>query len=314
MPSSVKKFDFHQLESVSPGDLHLMNTLRHYAPAGRGRQTLLRRLEQVLQHITRGGCTLHSRGFRLEEATAWKGRLGPARSGGGEAAVYTVLSAVPGGPQAILVWEPILVLALIDRILAGELTEVPGLRSLSDIERGVLSYVMAKLCQACHGELAAGAMPIRLERIHEDSEAAANLVSSAEQVAVAEVTIALPELSGVMQVVLPDLFIREVMATQARPEPDEAARMASGLEELGDLSFDVSASIGRATLTHREVSQLEAGDIVLLDESQCRYADGHLQGEVTLRPRQHGVPTVVAAIQDVGPPAKLAVTSIIREA
>jgi flagellar motor switch protein FliM len=309
MTASVKKYDFSRLEAVSSSKLELNRILGHYVLEAE-RPRLIRGLEQVLQQCVRGGCTLHSKGFRLEAAKEWQQRLG-------EEAVYAVLSAVPGGPKAVIVWEPVLALSVIDRMLAGELSEIAGRRPLSEIERGVLSYVMAKLCQACHRYVVPDAMPIRLEGLHEDTETVIQLISGAEQLALAEMTLALPELSGVIQIVLPDLFIREVMLSPkglAAAQQVPSAEQVQRLHDLGDLSFLMRASIGSATLRPDEILHLEPGDIVLLDESHCHYDGKALSGNVVFHPARHGAPTIVASIQELGPPAKVEVKDIYREA
>ena len=76
----------------------------------------------------------------------------------------------------------------------------------------------------------------------------------------------------------------------------------------------MQASLGRTTLTANEISQLEVGDIVLLDEPHCYYEQGALSGEVVFHPVRHGVPTIVTRIQDAGPPARVQVKSVHREA
>lgn len=306
MNASVKSYDFSRLASVSSRKLELERVLQHYVvPAER--TELIRALEKVLQECVRGGCTLHTKGFRLESATQWQQRLG-------KRAVYAVLSAVPGGPQALIVGEPVLALSIIDRILAGELTEIAGpSRSLSEIEQGVLSYVLARLCQTCHRFVDPAAMPIRFEEIHEDTESLLPILAGSEEVAVAEVTIALPELSGVVQIVLPELFIAEVMATPAAT-PRASTASVQRLRELGDLSFQLRASVGSATLTAEEVRHLEPGDIVLLDECHALYDGQALSGELVFHPARHGVPTLVASITDAGTPAKVAIKEIYREA
>lgn len=306
MKASVEKYDFSRLASVSMRELELETVLHRYVvPAERSE--LIRALEKVLQECVRGGCTLHSKGFRLEAAGQWLQRVG-------DSAVYAVLSAVPGGPKALLVWEPVLALSVIDRILAGELTEIASPRSLSEIEHGVLSYVLARLCQACHRFVDPAAMPIRLETVHENAAALTSLVAGSEVVALAEVTIALPELSGVVQLVLPELFIREVMATGEVESPRVGATSAQHLHELGDLTFRLRAAVGSATLTAEELKQLEAGDIVLLDRCHAFYDGKILSGDVVFHPARHGVPTFVGSIAEAGPPAKFAIKEIYREA
>lgn len=306
MNASVKKYDFSRLASVSLRELELERILHRYVISAE-RSQLIRALEKALQECVRGGCTLHSKGFRLEAAGQWMQRMG-------DSAVYAILSAVPGGPKALMVCEPVLALSIIDRILAGELTEIASPRSLSEIEFGVLSYVLARLCQVCHRFVDPTAMPIRLEKVHEDAHILESLVAGSEVVALAEVTIALPELSGVVQLVLPELFIREVMATQDVASPRAGQTSVQRLHELGDLSFRMRAAVGSATLTAKEVKQLEAGDIILLDQCHAFYDGQVLKGDIVFHPARHGVPTIVGSITDAGPPAKFAIKEIYREA
>jgi len=308
--STATPFDFSRLESVSLQKLKLTETLQNYLPSEQARDQLRRGIEQTLQQSIRGGCTLHPKGFHLEDAEAWRKQT-PNR------AIYVVLTAAPTGPKALMVWDPVLVLALIDRLLAGELAEIPTARSLSEIETGVFSYLMTKILQVFHEFLAEGSAPLRLQSVEMDRESIMSCLEGAEQLAISDVVMAIPELTGVVQLILPDSFISNLLGAPRAESADkekERVQMEEKLRMIGDLSFPLIASIGETKLTPSEMGSLEPGDIVLVDTPHCRLEEGSLNGDIVFHPTRQGAPTIVTKILESGPPARVEIKEIFREA
>ncbi len=305
--------DFSRLEKISLTERRLRETLDNFIPAGERRLQLQLAIEQALQQSLRGGCTLHGKAYRLEAAEEWRDHAA------GDA-LYVTLSVIPTGAKMVLVWDPVLALALVDRVLGGELKEVPVARQLTEIEIGVISFLLMQACrvfdqmvaESANGEFA----PIRIEKVFHARETLLAAMAGAKQVAVMDVSVAIPELTGLMQMVLPDNFIEEVMQPRVKlPEQTlGVAEERARLESLGDLTFPMRAVVGESALLPAELGALEPGDIVLLDQAHARMEQGRLQGHVQLKALRPGAPTLMTQIRDDGPPAQLEIIEMYREA
>ncbi len=307
----IQSYNFDRLERISRSEMALRETLEHFVPGEEQRFQLLLRLEQCLQQAIRGGCTLHTRNYRLEDAPRWEQRLG-------EGAIYVTLSTLPSAPKMLLVWDSILALSLIDRLLGGELNEVPTPRPLTEIETGVFSYLLMQVCRTFHRffEQGAEAVPIRVEAIFSDTEQVRAAIAGAERVALADVTVAIPELTGQLQLVLPDPFVAEVLAPRVTVPEERVTpiEQRERMKNLGDLNFPMRAVLGEATLSPLELNGLQAGDVVLLDQSHSRLEAGQLRGRVVFEALRSGAPTVVTEIAEAGPPARFVVQEFYHEA
>lgn len=305
MSPSVKEFDLSGLESVSMTDMELENALTAYLPEAESRAALLADLRRTLTQLMRGDCAIHCKDFYFEELDAWKPRLEAE-------GVYILLSGLASGAKALMVWDTVLALEMIDRLLGGEATEMPVRRPLTEIEVGVMSYLITKLLECFHQYLPQEAMPIRLEAVVARREDLAPLYAGVDEIALADFTVVLPHVSGGVQLVLPDSFIFEVMRPQVDlyAEQERQALIDSRLHQVGDLSYPMMASVGETELLPSEIVGLASGDIVLIDVPHVQCQEGQVTGELVLRPLREGAPTIVTDIRENGPPARLEVKKV----
>ncbi len=302
--------DFTGLESISREERLVQDILFHLLPTQESRLKLLLALEQVLQSAIRGGCTLHHKNSQLESLEQWRERV----KGEG---VYVVLSTTPTGPKAVLVWDSILALALVDRLLGGELNEVPVPRILTEIESGVFSYILMKACQAFHVFFADDTLlPVRLEKIVTDMNELNTVFSDCQQIARIDLAMAIPELTGPVQLIIGDAFIKDVLGDRVSlvKEPVSEPEQKQRLQALGDLHFPMRATVGSTALSPQELAGLEPGDIVLLDQAHCRLNQGQLNGELLFYPLRPGAPKIRARIESNGPPAQMRIEEMFQEA
>jgi len=305
---NIEPFNFARLKSVSRAELRLQTILQQFLPTGKKRLKLLHALEKTLQESIRGGCTLHLKDYHLQKTAIWQDRSD-------EAAVYVTLTTAPTGAKALLVFDPVLALCLIDRLLGGSLTEVPAARVLTELEAGVFSYLLMQVCRTFHqSHPSEHQAPIRVAKIFSEPEQLETILAGTERLVVADATVALPELSLPVQIVLPDAFVEEVLAPRSRQPMEQLsiAQQRQGLMAYGDLSFAMRASAGETTLTPREVAHLEAGDIILLDQPHVHFEEGQIAGQLQVYPVHPGAPTFLTKIRDTHAPACLEVMEVYR--
>ncbi len=302
-------YNLSRLESVSRSEMAIQDTLLHFVPEGETRLKLLLAMEQSLQQCIRGGCTLHPQGYRLADAAPWLHRAGTE-------GLYVIFSTVPTGAKALLVFDPVLALALINRLLGGELTEVPAERDLSEIEHGVLTYLLMQVCRSFHDFFGNETAPIRVEKVVTRTEDVQNLIAGTEMMAVADVTVAIPELTGQLQLVLPDMFIEEVLAPRTALPDDSVSgdTQEARLMQLGDLVFPMQACVGELSLSPKEIDGLQVGDIVLVDSPYAHVEGATVKGSLKLYPMRPGAPTVETKIREAGPPARPEVIGLYHDA
>jgi flagellar motor switch protein FliM len=310
---AINPYNFSNIESVSTSERRLHEILDSIIPKGEMRFNFLLSLEKVVQQSIRGGFTLHCKGYHLEDRNTWQARAG-------QNGVHVMLSALSTGSKMLLICDPVLVLALIDRLLGGELHEIPTARKLTEIETGVFSYLLMQLCRAFHefqqSKAESNFAPIRVEKVFSDQDSFEAALAGVKRVATANLTVAIPELTGGVQIVLPDLFVEEVLASFIQTQEVELSEedQLNRLYLMGDLKFHMRATVGETMLTPAEINDLQPGDIVLLDQPHSYLKDNRLEGDVVFYPVQRDVPTIVATIRDTGPPARFEIKEMYRDA
>lgn len=180
-------------------------------------------------------------------------------------AVCAAIIELPSSAPVVIDIEPRLATIVIDRVLGGtgeHLPPHPG--ALTDVERGILAYVIARvLALAAPGAL-------RLAGIVSSSAALAMVLDEDPLVCWP----ARVQIGG--EVGLLRVWLKQRTLSDASPSRD-VGPLAIVLPKL---SVPVWVEAGRAFLSASDASTLEVGDIVLLDEALTNH---ELNGEVLLR-------------------------------
>lgn len=259
-----KPWRLPRLERVSRADLRLREQLEWLEPPAEAVQALCERLQSILGTQV----LLEPEGVQL---------IGPGelRRYLAEPTFLTFLAAGPHRARAVLEVELSLAHALVDTLLGGA-GETVGLRPLTEIEEGVMSFVVLEALKALVPALGEGHPRPRLEGLGRGVEEAVGRVGEEEPVAAVHLRAIFGPQVGEVR-----LFIPSSLLEALQPGPDSErrralhlARLESRLYLLGLVRCWLRADIGYAEISSQDLASLRAKDVVLMDALTARPDQG----------------------------------------
>lgn len=262
--AAFRPFKFSRLEKVSRAQMRLIDRLDWLMPgveaSGQVGQALLARLKELFE----GEVKLQVDYLHVVRPKELRRYLSDP----------TVLAAlVPAAhkPRGFLELEPALAHAAIDQLLGGA-GESVAIRPLTEIEEGVISFMVIETLKSLAPEITPGLPRIRLDGMARSVEDVFSALAEEPHVAVVQLKAALGETSGYLR-----LFIPESVLAMTNPPvgaPARRARTASyaqrHLKRLAGVKTWLRAEIGRAQVAAADLAGLDQGDVVLVDELSCR--------------------------------------------
>ncbi len=259
-----KPFRFTNLEKIS-----------------RLQQQLARRLEWMLPGIGADGHVSESVRQRLRElfeedvslATEYVHVVTPKnlRRYVGEPTFLAVLAPQPNKTRGFLEVEVGLAHIAIDMLLGGS-GEAVSLRPLTDIEEGVMGYVLIETLKALAPSLDPSLPRLRLEGICRGFDEAMQLLGDETHLAVVQLKAVFGQHSGYVRLFIP----ASVLAT-ANPPPDSAIRKArrssqarANIKRLSTVKNWLRAEIGQMAISSADLSELRERDVILIEELTAR--------------------------------------------
>ena len=244
-------------------------------------ERLLRNLEWLLPNVPTTGevssevkCQLHD---MLEEEVTLETELihvvplPKLRQYVGEPTFLAVLAAQPNKTRALLEVELGLAHKAIDLLLGG-VGEAMALRPLTDIEEGMMTYLVIETLRALSVGLDPSLPKLRLESLARSFGEVSSLIGEDESVVVVQLKAAFGAHSGSVR-----LFIPEVVLAAAGPPLDAPVRRArrlatahAGASRLEHIGAVLRVEIGQVEISGGDLAHLTAGDVVLVDGLTCR--------------------------------------------
>jgi flagellar motor switch protein FliM len=229
------------------------------------------------------------------------------------------------GCTAIISLEPALALHFVDLMLGGDGAAVPvpsdfSVRGFTPSERGVLRHIVAVMSRALKTAWSdIGKVGLELQQAAADPRLAA-IYEPMEMMAELRVRIEWGTVSGTLAIAIPTGFLGQFEAALSRtstlhaqgPKGPSGASSADSMRlGLEPVRIDLSAILGRTTLTVERLLSLEVGDVVRLDTDPEEPLELLLEGV----PGFLALPTVrrgniaVSIVDEVAPTASDRATS-----
>ncbi|MFZ5469611.1 MAG: YscQ/HrcQ family type III secretion apparatus protein, partial [Myxococcota bacterium] len=193
----------------------------------------------------------------------------------GDPTFLGVVAPVPHKTRGLLEVELALAHTAIDMLLGGA-GETVALRPLTEIEEGVMTYVLIETLKALSPHLDPGLPRLRLEGLIRGVDEALSLLSEEAQVAVVQLKCVLGGQSGYLR-----LFIPASVLAMTQPPPEAEARRAKRAADfaahrsrLAGVKAWLRAEIGYAAVTSADLVQLRDRDVVLVDQLTVRPDQG----------------------------------------
>jgi len=270
-----KPFRFKGLEKVSRGEAQLVQKLQWLIPGdapAAAAQAILERLRALVES------EVH---FALDDLRM--ARLQDLRRLGDAPTFIAVLSAGPQVGRALLEVELGLAHSVVDLLLGGA-GETVGLRPLTDIEEGVLSYGVLEVLRGLSPSLEPGLARLQLETVTGSmTEALARLGEEVPLVAL-QYKGRVGQHAGTARLLVPlDVLDRSEPAPRS---PAALARIRADLEanrgRLAAVRTWLRAEIGHAEIAAEDLASLREKDVVLMDALSARPDHGS-EGTAELR-------------------------------
>jgi type III secretion system YscQ/HrcQ family protein len=185
-----------------------------------------------------------------------------------------VLAPAPQKPRGFLEIELGLAHAAIDKLLGG--AGDVGHRPLTDIEEGVMSFIILEALKTLAPNLDPGLPRMRLEGVVHTVDDALVLSGEETQLIVVQLKGTLGDQQGFVRLFIPATVVGMTSTPEKGPER-RARRLTEftrNAHRLAAVKVWLRAEIGKAEILGRELARLHTGDVVLLDEITARPDQG----------------------------------------
>jgi len=283
---AIKPFHF-RLKKISGEQQRLLEAVLSFLPKTGLRKRFKDGIEEALtKHI---GEKASVRVEAVSEITheAYVGQLA-------EQPLIAVLECVPVNKKAYLEIDTVLAHSLIGCLLGGGAEENSIKRGFTDIEQGVVQYLLLQLLshvyRMCGEE---SRVHFRFDRFILAPSDLRSLARSDEMVTMLTLRVKVGSFDGYAKLILPNPLVEEAYLDVVAPDE---MREAEAILELGELlkfgNFRVGMWVeaGRTTLTPDDLGELEEDDVILFDETDINLSEGGIGGKALIRvgKGQHG--------------------------
>lgn len=210
--------------------------------------------------------------------------------------VITVITLAPLSSNAVFEIEPTSAMFFVDRVLGGTGNALAQARELTEIEQMVIRRMVAGMLDHLReGWRNIADVKPRVESV-ETNPMFAQIVAPSEMCAVISFGLSCGELAGHMSLCLPYLMMEPVLpklsafiwfaGSRRNDGPSAAGKVQSRLEEV---DVPVTAELGSANITLRELLELAPGDVVQLNRNISELLPVSVGGQLALmaRPGTH---------------------------
>ncbi|MDY7225532.1 type III secretion system cytoplasmic ring protein SctQ [Hyalangium rubrum] len=267
-----KPFRFQNLERVDRTQSGLSARAQRLLPLPSSVETLYSRLKALFDAEPRFSLV----SVQIRPATELRRHLG-------ESSFLTVLA--PGAHKSRVIMEVELALAhnVVDMLLGGA-GETVGLRPLTDIEEGVMSFVILEALKALTPGLEPNVPRLRLESVARGLDEVAAKLGEDELVIAVHLNATIGPYTGMVRLVIPGSVVSA--ADEGRKLPERRIRLRSdikaNLKMLSTVRTWLRAEIGQAEVASSDLAYIRVKDVVLMDALTARPDRGE-KGTATLR-------------------------------
>ncbi|MFL5320149.1 MAG: type III secretion system cytoplasmic ring protein SctQ [Myxococcaceae bacterium] len=182
-----------------------------------------------------------------------------------------ILAPAPHKSRGLLEVELGLAHATVDSMLGGA-GEATALRPLTDIEEGVLSYLVLEVLKTLAPNMEPGLPKLRLEGVARSVDDAIAQFGDEPLVMVVQFKALLGQQSGFIRLFIPGTVIGMTNPPQDGPERRARRRNQTrqNLARLKGVKTYLRAEIGVAEISTSDLATVNRGDVVLIDEVTAR--------------------------------------------
>lgn len=201
----------------------------------------------------------------------------------GESALVGVIGMPPVATRLLIQLDHELAGGVVDRLLGGNGSRSTEPIPFSETEEGVFQYLVMQGCADLHAACGLEApFHFRFERFLRRLTVVEEQHPAREPVVVATWRLGIEQQMGIVRLVIPHRFAREA-ALRAQPHSTGAGPAYEQAGRFSDAPVELWVEAGRSELSPAELSSIEVGDVVVLDQTEIHLQRGKLAGRVRLR-------------------------------
>lgn len=255
-----KPFRFRNLERVERTQTELAARLSRLVPPSSAAEPMYARLKALFDADARVALV----NMQIRPVAELRRHLG-------EPSFLTVLALGALRGRAVLEVELSFAHDLVDMLLGGA-GETVGLRPLTDIEEGVMSFVILEAIKALAPALETALPRVRLESVVRTVDEAAVKLGDDELVAVVQMNVSVGSHTGMVRLVLPSSLMDTTEEGRAGAEKRSRhrANTRANRRMLSTVRTWLRAEIGQAEISSADLESIRVKDVVLLDALQAR--------------------------------------------
>lgn len=276
---SIQPFRF-SLQQVSTDALRVLAALHEFLPLHTQRAQVVDAIRQALRKHLDQEVGLRLEHVQTERGGEWIKQM-PSRP------VIAVFSQSPQFSRCLMQIDPLLAGVCINRLLGGDATAALELHPPTETEQGVLQYLLMQALGALHTACgSAERVHFRFERFCLRPEEIAPVINHQESCAVLSWRVTVAENVGVCRLIIPKAFADAALLTPLGPSKSlQAAERDYLLQRFRNFDWlrtTLWIEGGWSELSAEEMTGLERGDVILLDQSTLSLSGKTVTGAVTL--------------------------------
>ncbi len=202
-------------------------------------------------------------------------------------ACLVVIGAAPTEHKILIDLDTTIASFCIDRLLGGDGAVNNIQRPLTEIEQGVLSFMLLKVLQKIDSGWQNGReLTLTLDRFASKTVDLNDMIEGVGHYHVLGVKMGVGKKVGYVRILLPGALVTASFSsppTQAPATVEELDYMRGVLETLGDRETPARVEIANLDLSEDEIASLEVGDIIVLENHEITQSPRGVEGAAFVR-------------------------------
>jgi type III secretion system YscQ/HrcQ family protein len=276
----VRPLRLTELERVPAEHRDLHRAMLHLLPEAAFEPGILAELRQTVHRYTEIELDLWLHSMRVLRRTELRSMI-PGTT------FLAVIGLPPLGEKVLVELDLRFVYRAVDRLLGGHGVAIDIHRPLTEIEQGVFSYLLLKVLLHFQGQFThAEQVAIRLEDMRNELKSVADIVRHHDQWMCVSWKMNFDLDVGYVRALLPMALAHRIVPARA-PEGTALAerirqRVRRRMGRLQGVSTEGVVELGRIELSQADLTALDPGDIILIDEHTARLARGEVSGQARM--------------------------------
>lgn len=274
----IKPFNLGNIKKISKHEVELIHALYEFLPATDIRDKLHVAIRKALMKHLGQDIRYFLSGVEKKTYNEFAHSLP-------DCPVLVVLGLAPIDKKIIVEFDFQIANVIINKLLGEGGSGTADIRPLTETEQGVLQYLIMQILSQIHS--LAGSEPrvhFRFDKFAFRPEDISKISRPSDGVCVLIMEVTILEQSGFVRLAFPYPFLEELLGMPAGAGNSEKERIyfRKQLENWGFVKTSVWAEAGNALLSAADMNDLEAGDVVLFDETSLEISKKKLKGDIKI--------------------------------